>query len=33
LVILVALAFLPLPGGPAIAGAMLFLYFSRWWRR
>ncbi|WP_375789579.1 hypothetical protein ACE10Z_21005 [Bradyrhizobium sp. Pha-3] len=33
LVIVAALAVLLLPGGPAIAGAMLFLYFSRWWKR
>ncbi|WP_210190337.1 hypothetical protein, partial [Bradyrhizobium sp. NAS96.2] len=33
LVILLALALLPLPGGPAMAGALLFLYFSRWWKR
>lgn len=33
LVIVAALAVLPFPGGPAIAGAMLFLYFSRWWKR
>ncbi|MES5482859.1 reverse transcriptase family protein [Bradyrhizobium sp. INPA03-11B] len=33
LVILLALGLLPLPGGPAMAGALLFLYFSRWWKR
>lgn len=33
LVILAALALLPVPGGPAIAGVILFFYFRRWWRR
>nr|WP_249136514.1 reverse transcriptase family protein [Bradyrhizobium tropiciagri] len=33
LVILMALALLALPGGPAIAGAVLYLYFRRWWKR
>ena len=33
LVVLLSLALLLLPGGPALAGATMFLYFSRWWKR